>query len=1073
MITVPSYTALQVDEDGAAQISGDLGISLTSGAFSISAWIQYDGYSSNAVILQRAGEFLFRTMDNGFFFQMEGQPPLAWQSSKDLGDEWISVCLSYHDGAARLFVNGEFRQLASIGSSTVTTTNPLVAGTGLQGLLRNVVIYNQALSPAQAMDEQFAKLDASLIAAFFDFTHNPPLDTGPKALPIALTSGAKSVNVTPCLRLDAGGYAFPMHDDGINPGGSHIDPYTVQTWVYLRRGLPVQFVVANADLNSDSGMSLQIVQNSTDHKYYLVSTRGSGQSSQTLTSTVEIALTTWTNVATTFDGTTLTLYVNGVAAGSKPFGPIPLSRDFGQVVLGATFSDTVVGGINTLRGCLSHVDIWEVALSATQITQYQTQHPGADAAGLVGNFNLAASPVRNSANGHPVGLAAGAHIFQHVAGSSSQGSIDSKMRPALVTEIGEEKLAEWRASIDFKAHLAQTTDMIANARASDVARFDDPESHAKIHRAYDDVERRIAIGDGPEMPLLFTRHEENGRRYLVGHDRHGSFVAYDEDAALVDDCTLWEIQLIFVVIAGALDAIIGLRAQLTSESRVILKRILRSPKVTALLALGPKMTAGGIFGLMGAMLVSGFFKSLLWALLDIGIWAMIRVIARATLKFLGIGAADVIASLITTVVTFGVTWAQRPSSCDPLPATTLANIKFNYDPTSAAVDALSIRQNAATAVDPPEWRHGYTAAKQSPVAYAIDQVKSKTVTIETEFAINTHDATSLQIQATGGGILGAIDPVTVKFDHGRSTPQYVRLSLPHHRLATGGIKAVDAQWTWQFKIGSGPWTNFATSNHRVYTLLSTPTMPWVQSADPRETQLPWADAMEHSCAWAAAQYNVDGLLAAITKSVNGDCGVKYDITSGKNFYTGRPPGRTDYVFYLTSFLELLAGGTGKGKIVNCRDCATIATTFANVVGANVNTSIMYNPTGKGFKCNKIQAIGYTVWEYPFPTKLKGFTYHEVVWLGTGGYRDSVYDPCLKFDSSNNPWKWGPGTTHTPVLPVKYQFTSQPLPTTLPIATPFTAQTYRERLATNAANGISVCIPVGQQPDTQSGRRAVV
>lgn len=1073
MATAPSYTALQVDEQGAAQVTGNLGLALNKGAFSISAWIQYDGYSSNAIILQRAGEVLFRTMDNGFFFQIEGLAPLAWQSKTDLGDDWINVCLTFDQGMARLFVNGEFQQLASVGNGTTTTGNPLLIGTGLQGLLKNVVIYNQALSPSQAMDQQFRGVDTSLIAANFDFTKNPPVDSGPKKLPISLTTGAKSVRVTPCLKLEAGGYAYPMHDEAINPGGHHTDPYTVQAWVFLRRGLPAQVVLANSDLDSDTGMSLQIVQGAAAGDYYLVSKRGSDQSGDSLTSTAKIPLTTWTNVATTFDGTTLKVYVNGVEAGSKPSGPIPTSRDYGQVVIGATFSETVTGGIDTLRGCVSHVDVWNVALTAAQIAQYQSEHPDADVTGLVGNFNLTATPTLNSANGHPVGLAGIAHIYQHVEGSLSAEPRDSRMRAALESSVSDEKLAEWREAVDFNALLANAAETIGQSREADVALFDDEESKAKIHEAYDDIERRLRLGACSEMPLVFTRHEECGRRYLIGHDRDGSFVAYEEDAAVISDCTLWEIQLIFVVIAGALDAIAGLRAQLTSESRVIFKRILRSPAVTALLAKGTKMTAAGIFSLMGAMVISGHFKSLLWAILDVGIWTIIRVIARATLKFLGIGAADVIASLIQTVVTFGVTWAQKPASCSPIPAATLANIKFNHDPTGATVDALSIRQNATQVVDPPEWRHGDTDPKQSPAAYAINQVKGKTVTIQAEFTINTNDATALQIQATGGGILGAIAPVTVNFKNGRSTPQYVTLQLPHHQLDKGGVQAVDAQWTWQFKLGSGAWTQFATSNHRIFTVLEIPTKPWIQSADPRRSQLPWVDALEYSCAWAAGKTTSGDVLKAVTEKVNGAIGLKYDTTQGASVYTGRQAGRPDQVFYLTSFLAMLGGAPGKGKVVNCRDCATIVTTFANLVGVNVQASLMANPARVGFYCNKIQAIGYTVWDYPFGPKKRKFSYHEVAWLGATGYRDAIYDACLKFDSSNDPWNWAGGTTHTPVLPTNYQFTAQPLPTTLPIPTPFTQQTYRERLATNDATGISSCVPFGPLPYTQSGRRAVV
>ena len=72
------------------------------------------------------------------------------------------------------------------------------------------------------------------------------------------------------------------------------------------------------------------------------------------------------------------------------------------------------------------------------------------------------------------------------------------------------------------------------------------------------------------MPLVFTHHEENGQRYLVGHKHDESFVVYAGDAALISACTLWKIQLLFVVLAGALDALIGLKATLSSDAQGIL-----------------------------------------------------------------------------------------------------------------------------------------------------------------------------------------------------------------------------------------------------------------------------------------------------------------------------------------------------------------------------------------------------------------------------------------------------------------------------------------------------------------------
>jgi len=1070
MTTPPNYMSLRLTEAGAATISGDLGISLIDGAYSLSSWVQYDAFSSNAAIIERDGEVLLRAMDNGFMFQISGGPPLVWQSPVKLKDGWYNLIVTYDNGTARLYVDGDFKQMAQIGSGASHSDKPLVLGSGLQGLLLNAIVYNTALSAGQVKDSQYSELDSSLIAGYFDFTLNPPVDKGPKALPISLNSGALPMLLTPGLHLQSTAYAYPMHAGNVNPGGQHIDPYTVQTWVYVERTLSRQTLFVNSDLHADTGMNLSLHYDSTSNAFKLVSRRGSAENGESVTSSVDINLKTWTNVATTFDGTTLAVYVNGVLAGSKTCGPIPLSRSYGDIVIGAAFSETTVGGIDSLQGFLSLVEVWGRALSAEEIGQYMTALPALDSNELLGLYDMITEPARDAVSGHAIGMADGAYLGRQSApaphGTSGTRSWTTFEPPS----VDATKLAEWRETLNHQDFLETHSDLIDAACEADAGAQKTPEDAQKIRDAYDLAKQRLAAGASDKMPLGFTEHVENGRYYLVGHSRRGSYVAFEKNVADIDDCTMWKVKLVFIAVAGALDAIFGVSAKLSTRAESFIIRILRNPRIIALLARGQGMKASVIFLMLSQLYVMGVLRELVSLIVDLALWSFLRLIVKVLLTFAGVGAADVLASLAATAIMFIKTYLERPSSCDPLHKVTLAAIKFNHDPTHAAIDALSIRVNKTTPVSIPEWVRGHTTAAQSPAAYAIDQVTGETVTVEAKFTINTMAATSLQIQATGGGILGAIDAVTVNFVNGVSTPEYVTLSLPHHSLGSGGIQAVDAPWTWQYKDATQPWTTMTTSKHRIYTVLSTPTMPWKQSPDPLETQLPWTEALEYGCAWAAGKANENDAFGAVTEKIYSGYGLHYDTVQGASFYTNQA-GAAGWTFLLTRFLDFLGGGVGAGPVVNCTDCATFVSTFGNLLGGSMPASVMGQP-GVGFDCNKIQAIGSTSWAYPFGTIKGHFNYHEVAWKSPSGYRQVIFDACLKLDSSNNPWNWGSGTTHTPKLPENMKFTRQPLPTTLPIATPFTDQTYRERLAMNTAAGITACMPVGQWPNTQSGRRYV-
>lgn len=1072
MSSPPDYIALKVTEQGSAQVKGNVGLSLTKGKFSISAWILYDAFSSNATIVERQGEFVFRTMDNGFFFQITGRAPVVWQSPDALNEGWYNVCVTYDTGTIRIYVDGDFKKLGSVAELTAESDKPLAIGSGLQGLITRVVIYNQALSATQVMDAQYNEPVSSLIAAYFDFSQNPPVDKGPKALPITLAPGASSVLVTPGLHLLGNSYAYPMHDAAINPGGRHDDPYSVQAWVYLERGLPDQYILANCDLDAETGMALKLSYNAGRDMFYLVSRRGTDESRPSVTSSVEVPTKTWTNVATTYDGSKLTVYVNGKAAGEQDCGPIPLSRPFGDLIIGGTFSATGNGAVKSFQGYLSRVEIWKIALSAADVAKYQDTFPGPTAEGLAASYDLTTAPTQNNANGHPVGLADGARLGQLINPAPATKRLEAPVAQAETPTLGAERLSQWREAIDHTDFLAEHGQLLDEACEADTAEFDDATSKQKIRDAYADAKRRLAAGIGSDMAVTVTRHEENGRRYLVGHDRRGSYIAYEADIVEIDECTLWKIQLLFVIIAGALDAIFGVRANLTGPGRTILRSCTRIPAIASLLANGSRMTATLIFRVISRLVSAGVLRSLIWAVVDLGFWAILRVIARMLLTFLGVGAADVIASLVATALLFIKVYSERPESCDPLPNLTVSAIKFNHDPTQSSVDALSIRRNKAIPVPIPEWTFGMLNAIESPAAYAMAEVIGKVVTVQVKFMVDTQKPVSLQVRATGGGILGAHDAFSVNFVNGVSVPEYVTLKLPHHTLANGGIRASDIQWDWQYKQGNLPWKPAQISRHRIYTMFRKPTMPWRQNANPSDSQLPWADALEYACTWASGQTNDTDALTKITQNINGGYGLQYDTNNGASFYTiqGTVNG---WVFNLSSFLGLLGGGAGKGHKVNCTDCGTIVATFANLLGCNVQASVMGDYT-VGFSCNKIIAIGSAQWAYPFPQGGGGlFSYHEVTWTGASGRNDHIFDACLKLDSSNDPWNWVQVAGHTAVLPTNFQFTTQPIPLNLPIATPFTEQTYRERLATNTADGIGKCTTQGQWPTTQSGRRYVI
>ncbi|MEP6573164.1 MAG: hypothetical protein ABJD11_10735 [Gemmatimonadota bacterium] len=405
----------------------------------------------------------------------------------------------------------------------------------------------------------------------------------------------------------------------------------------------------------------------------------------------------------------------------------------------------------------------------------------------------------------------------------------------------------------------------------------------------------------------------------------------------------------------------------------------------------------------------------------------------------------------------------------------LDTIAFNHDPTGATHDAINLRKNATQWIPVPEWRRGVSLKPEdSLAAYAAGQVGSNVVTIQVSLSSSdpgTHSThvraidgviyppppsgcgclgwllSLLQdlIRALFGNLLGDVQGRLVTFTNGQSGP--ILFNLVHTKLSTAAVGPHGTKWRWQFRTGhSGAWQDFQVSEHRIYALLDLPTAPWQQSPyQQSNTQLPWTDVLEYACRWAIGARTAVDAAAGVTRSV-------FDLGPGTVTYDCPGGGSSHYSwggFDCSAFLDRLGGGPGNGIYVNCSDCATFVSTFANAVGCDLWQSQM----GYGFGLNPMLGIGSSVWQpccHGDPFWSDSFSYHEVAWTGACTATEHVYDGCLQVDADTDPT----APPQTPQQPIDMVFGD---PGDL---------TYRDRLAVPASR--PSCAP---QPGTRQ-RRAV-
>ncbi len=320
--------------------------------------------------------------------------------------------------------------------------------------------------------------------------------------------------------------------------------------------------------------------------------------------------------------------------------------------------------------------------------------------------------------------------------------------------------------------------------------------------------------------------------------------------------------------------------------------------------------------------------------------------------------------------------------------------------------------------------------RHAPAAYSIKDTQGNTLTIQAKFSRNNPNIQTAEVRAIDGtfnpppsgclgiiyqmfqalmealfgNVLGEVKGKKVTFLQNGQT-NFETFELQNVRLWTLGIGIHVVNWRWQYRLQpNDPWTDFGTTLHRIYCLLETPKAPWVQTPyNAGNTQLPWTEVLDYACQWAYWSGSLDDAAAAVTRNVYGlgPNVVTYDCPGGgSSHYSGGS-------FDCTAFLERLHGGMGNGQYVNCSDCATFLSTFANILGCDLWQSQM----ASWFELNAILAIGSNVWQTA--CGWAHFSYHEVAWKNACTSNDEVFDACLQVDGDADPTQ----PPHTPLLPI--------------------------------------------------------
>jgi hypothetical protein len=584
-----------------------------SNSFAIAAWIRLSSGNSTGVLLRRGDEFVLGVERGEPYAKLARQGTPA-RAGYTLDTSWCYLVISYsatgpEKGTFQFFIDGAPMSETSVRDVGTHPTNlPLHLGDQLAVDVRTLTLYGYAFQPRDAQPRwQEPETPPPGVIASYRFDLVPPRETKAN-YPIQPEGDALQQVLTPAAYFSGASYATGDPADGVNPGGTGSDAYTIQTWALIATTNSPQPQVLFSNGFDTRGISLTVLPNTTTQMATLIAKRGSVE-----VKGGELALGTWHNFAVTYDGATTKLYVDKQLVASAAAGAIaPIAA---APIIGAMRTNGIPSLTGFVQGAVQSVDVWKRALTAEEIATHETTTPF-EARDCTAVYDLAI-------------VAANALTTRHVSLFGAAAISDSFVPPpsaAEYTKSAAEAPRPYTGPIDEVTPSPISEEQIAAALASLDELFPSAPAAARTAaRAY--LER--------------TLREESARIEATGAPRPGtigyaldgdSWVLYQtrEDGAdellripvtEADECTIWLIEVVVAFFVG----ILGILAVPTIASRVagaVVRWINRSrPVVEAAISyIGDRPTAATIVAAMRLILGQSSIVSLIGDILGALTW---------------------------------------------------------------------------------------------------------------------------------------------------------------------------------------------------------------------------------------------------------------------------------------------------------------------------------------------------------------------------------------------------------------------------------------------------------------------
>jgi hypothetical protein len=577
--------------------------------------------------------------------------------------EWHHVAMTYDGATLVLYVDGveagrkasanELGDLSSVTAAVGAWAVDAQPRDQFEGMIGDVTIWSTARTLDQVNNDSVdwkEPVDAGLVANY-DFTQVPFVERSGDGLPLDPKSGAMICLCIPGLTLGGSGWVNCGSKADLSLGG--FKPYTIEAWIGAPREVPqgVLFSKINAGVEGEYQLNVSQAR--------LTSYRNVGPWG--VTAPVKLAPGDYYHVATSYDGKTLRVFVNGNLQAARDHTSQPAYPDL-PTLIGANFNRGKVS--DHFNGQIQNIRLWKVAMDEIDLRQWMYNDP-VDDEDLVAAYDFTVSPPVDTTGNHTMSLEQAATYFERVMIDpwSPQGQLGFTL-PVVDELLGDENPPlPPPPPTDFLTFAPQPEPFGDEHLAALLDGLGDRERlEARVQEAY-----ALAAEQWRSDPLLnrVTTHHDEGDVVLVHHTSRGDVEVFRAPRESIDPCLLWWMQFVYQITIGFFGAL-GL---VPTPGNI-------AGRVWALLAANPafmnalRSLAGvTITVAAGVEIIKVLYEQgLLWSILKMaftsaGWWALVWVLRKAIAFATGLEAADLLAGFIVWAAQLTVLSLKYTESC--------------------------------------------------------------------------------------------------------------------------------------------------------------------------------------------------------------------------------------------------------------------------------------------------------------------------------------------------------------------------------------------------------------------------